>query len=243
MKKMIRTLTGLLFALLILLESAPVAYAAGSSIVVSGKSLFEYDTVSQYTQTDLFDNFKNVLPGDKLTEEITISNQILGADYIQVYLKAIPHDETKNPLSYSEAFEEEDGHDQAGIDGQRDETVKSMSEFLSQLTMRVYNGKKLIFEGSPDAARGLKKNVYLGKIRRLRSMDLKVELEVPVTLGNEYANRVGEVDWQFTIEAHDDPDDNPTTGDYIMAAVAVMILSGIGLVILLLIRKKKKEDS
>lgn len=240
MKKLIRTVTSLLVVLLLLLESAPVAYAVGSSIVVSGKSLFEYETVSQYTQTDLFGNFKNVLPGDKLTEEITVSNHILGADYIKVYLKAIPHDETDNPLSYSEAFEAKDGHDQAGIKDQRDETVSSMSDFLSQLTMRVYNGKKLIFEGSPDTVGGLKKNVYLGKIRRLKSMALKVELEVPVTLGNEYANRVGEVDWQFTVEAHDDPDDNPRTGDYIMIAVAVMLLSG--LLILLLLRKKKKDE-
>lgn len=240
MKKLFRRITGLFFALLFLINSAPTAFAA-SSIVVSGKNLFEYDPVSQYTKTDLFDGFKNVIPGDKLTETITITNNIVGADYIKVYLQAIPHDDEKNPLSYSESYEAEDGHDQAGIDKQRDETVASMSDFLSKLNMKVSQGKKVIFEGAPNTTKGLEKNLYLGKIRRLKSLELKVELEVPVELDNTYANRVGEVDWQFTIEAHDDPSNNPTTGDYIMAALAVMILSGVGLIILLLIRKKQKD--
>ena len=33
---------------------------------------------------------------------------------------------------------------------------------------------------------------------------------MPIELGNEYASRVGEVDWIFTVEALDDPKPTPT---------------------------------
>lgn len=242
MRNWIRSFFASFLALLVIFSSIPVAFAADSTIVVKSNNLFKYDVVSQYSATDLFDNFKNVMPGDKLTETVTITNRNVGADYIEVYLKAVPHDGTENPLTYSESYENLDGHDQTGLSGQRDETAATMSEFLSQLTMRVYCGKTLVFEGSPNETGKLENNIFLGKIRRLKSMELNVELEVPVTLDNSFANRVGEVDWQFTVEAHNDPKDNPKTGDYIiMGALALMILSGSILILLFVLRKKRRK--
>jgi len=200
MKKFRKSLSFLL--ILALLMNVSTAFAADSTITFKGmEEGFEFAPGSQYTATDMFENFKNVMPGDKLTEEIVITNEATDCDYINLYMRAVVHDETENPLTYDEKFENTDGKDQAKVDGQRDETVATMKDFLSQLTMRIYNGETLIYDASPDEAGALANNVLLGTLVKGEKLDLKVELDVPVTLGNEYAHRVGEVDWVFLAEA------------------------------------------
>lgn len=201
MKRTFRNLSSLLLALVMILSLSVTAFAADSTITFNGaQEGFDFQPGSEYTATDLFDNFKDVMPGDQLTETIQVKNEATDCDYIKLYMRAVIHDENGNPLTYSEAFENADGKDQAGVDGQRDETVATMQDFLSQLTMRIYNGDQLIYNASPDEAGALVNNVLLGTLSTGESLTLKVELDVPIELGNEYANRVGEVDWVFLAE-------------------------------------------
>jgi hypothetical protein len=201
MKRTYRNLSLLLLALVMVLSLNVTAFAADSTITFKGaEEGFEFQPGSEYTATDLFGNFKDIMPGDRLTETIQVKNDATDCDYIKLYMRAVVHDENGNPLTYSEAFENADGKDQANIDGQRDETVATMQDFLSKLTMRIYNGEQLIFEASPDEAGALINNVLLGTLSSGESLNLKVELDVPIELGNEYANRVGEVDWVFLAE-------------------------------------------
>ena len=229
MKRIFRAFFSLLMVCALVMSMGVTAFAATSSVTFSGKAAgFDFKPGSQYTTTDLFDNFKNVMPGDQLTETITVTNKSRDCDYVKIYMKAVAHDETDNPLSPRV--------ENAG------ETVASMKDFLSQLSMRVYNGKKLIYEASPDELDGLSKNVLLGTFRRGGSTTLTVELDVPKSLGNEFANREGEVDWVFTVEAYDDPaSETPKTGDYIMISVGVLVVSAAAIVILLIRGKKKKK--
>lgn len=188
MKRTFRRLYSLLLVLGMFLNLSAYAFEADSVIVFKGaQEGFEIQSGSEYTASDLFDDFKNIMPGDKLTEEIKIKNEASDCDYINLYMRAIVHDESGNPLTYSVA-------------GKREETLSSMQEFLSQLTMRIYNGEELIYDASPDEAGALINNVLLGTLKKGDSLDIKVELDVPVELGNEYANRVGEVDWAFLAE-------------------------------------------
>lgn len=201
MKQRLKSITSLLFVVIMLLSISVTAMAAGSTITFKGaKDGFEFQPGSEYTETDLFGNFKNVMPGDQLQENIQLKNAASDCDYIKVYIRAVVHDEDGNPLTYDEIYENVDGKDQSGISGQRDETIASMEDFLSQLTMRIYNGKELIYEASPNEAGALADNVLLGTLRTGESLSLKVELDVPITLDNKYANRVGEVDWVFLAE-------------------------------------------
>ena len=80
------------------------------------------------------------------------------------------------------------------------------------------------------------------RVGKMGAVILDLELKwVPTDKDNLYANRVGEIDWQFTLEAYDDPSvDNPKTGDYIMMAVAIMAVSGVALAVLLIRKKRKK---
>lgn len=202
MKKTLKNLSALLLAVVMLLSLSVSAFAADSTVVFKGaEEGFAAQPGSEYTATDLFNSFKDVMPGDALTETIAFRNDAQDCDYIKLYMRAAVHDENGNPLTYSETFENTDGKDQAGIDGQWDETVATMQDFLSQLTMRVYNGSELIYESSPDQAGALAENVLLGALSAGEALTLTVELDVPLELGNEYANRVGEVDWVFLAEA------------------------------------------
>lgn len=201
MKKHANRSFSLLLTVVLLLSLSVTAFAAASTVTFQGlEEGFAFQPGSEYTASDLFGNFKNVMPGDKLTETVEVKNVATDCNYIKLYLRAAVHDEEGNPLTYNEAFENSDGKDQTNIDGQRDETVATMADFLSKLTMRVYNGDTLIYASSPEKAGALADNVFLGTLQSGETMALRVELDVPIDLGNAYANRVGEVDWVFLAE-------------------------------------------
>lgn len=201
MKRKVNRLASFLLAIVMVLSMSVTAFAADSTITFKGaQEGFDFQPGSEYTATDLFDNFKDVMPGDKLTETIQVKNEATDCDYIKLYMRAVVHDENGNPLTYSEDYEETDGKDQEPVTAERDETVATMQDFLSQLTMRIYNGDQLIYDASPDEAGALVNNVLLGTLSTGESLTLKVQLDVPIELGNEYANRVGEVDWVFLAE-------------------------------------------
>ena len=190
MKKSFRAICSLVLMLLMVMSLASTAFAASPSITFNGFSKgFDLQPGSEYTETDLFGSFKNVMPGDTVTETITFTNSATDCDFVNLYMRAEAHDETDNPLSPKVAEKE---------------TVATMTEFLSKLSMKVWNGTELIYDASPDQLDGLKSNKLLGTFRTGETATLKVELSVPIELGNEYANRVGEVDWIFHVEAYNE---------------------------------------
>ena len=184
MKKLFKKISSLLLALAVAMSFALPVFAEDTSVTYEGEFVFGPGQNS-YTATDLFDNFKGVMPGDVLTQKITVKNTYKGCDYVKLYLRAVPHDE-QNPLSSEVAA--------AG------ETVASVNDFLSQLIMTVLNGSTPIYQARLNELDGLEENVLLGSFTPDETAELTVQLEVPLEMGNEYANRVGEVDWIFTAE-------------------------------------------
>lgn len=190
MKKSFKAITSLVLMLLVVMSMSVTAFAASPYITFEGFSKgFDFQPGSEYTETDLFGSFKNVMPGDTVTETITFTNSATDCDFVNLYLRAEAHDETANPLSPKVAEKE---------------TVATMTEFLSKLSMKVWNGTELIYDASPDQLDGLKSNKLLGTFRTGETATLKVELSVPIELDNKYANRVGEVDWIFHVEAYNE---------------------------------------
>lgn len=225
------------------------ALAADAVVRRDGTSGLVIETTgSGYTDTDLFNNFKDVMPGDERTETITIKNSVNGFDYVKLYIRAVPHDEQGNPLTYDEAHENTDGKDQANVDGERDETVATMADFLSKLSMEIYlvnadGTKQSIFSASPDKSAQLTGSVLLGTFAKGKSAKLEAVLTVPAGLGNEYAYRVGEVDWVFTVEGFNNEKPLIPTGQLnwpvaVFGALGVLLIAGCVVVL----TKKKKHD-
>ena len=186
-----------IFALALILVTfirllATTGLAVDATITYQGvKNGFDLGTGSEYTDTDLFNNFKGVMPGDRLTQTIRVKNDARDCDYIKLYIRAETHDEQDNPLSQNGS--------------KKGQTPVEMAEFLSKLHMKVYHKSKVIYEASPEQLDGLEKNVFLGNLFSGQNTELTVELDVPIDLDNRYANRVGEVDWVFTAEAFNTP--------------------------------------
>ena len=249
MKKSMKKLLSLVMVIAALAALTVPALAADAVVSRQGTNGLVIETTgSGYTDTDLFGNFKNVMPGDERTETITIKNSVNGFDYVKLYIRAVPHDEQGNPLTYDEAHENTDGKDQQNIDGERDETVATMADFLSKLSMEIYlvnadGTKQSIFSASPDKSAQLTDSVLLGTFAKGKSAKLEAVLTVPAGLGNEYAYRVGEVDWVFTVEGFNNEKPLIPTGQLnwpvaVFGALGVLLIAG-GVFVL---TKKKKHD-
>ena len=175
---------------------------------------------SEYSPTDLFPNFKDVMPGDVLTQKITIKNNVNKKIKAKIYLRSL---------------------------GAQPDSV----EFLSQLGLKVAkssdNEMAYMFDAAANETAQLTDWVYLGTLYSGGEVNLDVTLNVPVELPNEFQNKIGYLDWEFMIEEfpveEGDPKP-PQTGDnsHMGLWFALMISSLAMLIILLVWRKKDKEN-
>ena len=178
---------------------APNASALNSAVYFEGGAdNFVFYPGTSWSEVDLFDDFKNAMPGDQLTETIKVRNTAPEYDYVKIYLRADPHNDSTNPLSDKTV---------------ESETVASTKDFLAQLSMRVYNNGELIYDATPNKLTSLKNNVLLGEFANGAGATLTVELDVPKTLSNEYMHRIGEIDWIFTAEGYIDGEEVPIDDD------------------------------
>jgi len=74
------------FMMVFLLSGA--AFAASSVTYEGGAEKFVFLPGSEYSETDLFENFKNVLPGDVLEQKITVKNDTDGI--VRIFMRADP---------------------------------------------------------------------------------------------------------------------------------------------------------
>lgn len=185
---------------------------------VGGAEKFVFLPGTDWSETDLFDGFKNAMPGDNLTEEIIVKNETNEYDYVKIYMRFLEHDESSNPLS---------------TDVAESETIASMSEFLEQLTMQIYKGDELIYQSSPDKPDGLSEYVPLGQFAQGDNVKLRIELGVPIELDNRFSHRSGEVDLVFMAEGYGDSPRSADTGQNTRDTSGVVaVVSGVAIVLI-----------
>jgi len=187
---------------------------ASSVTYVDRTELFDFKPGSVYEVTDLFENFKNVLPGDVYEQTITVQNSSKGR--IRIWLQC-KYD------SY---------------------TVTEAKDFLNQLKLTVVSGNSAIFEAEAGEKAQLTEPKLLGTFRENGKVDLTVKLEVPVDLGSEYMGQVGVVPWTFLIEEVPEDDTPDTgdwfEGGIWMGAAALLALA---IIVLLLMQRRKNAEA
>ena len=203
------------FALLMALCLSTTAFAAKDDpmMIIHGKT--GEDSSVEWVNThgeedgraDLFTAFKKVMPGDELSQTIYIQNGWDSKDYIRLSMMAVLHDEEGNPISEDvmKALKADERN-------KMESELAYMHDFLHQLTLTVKAGEETIYEGHPDElTKGFEDGeaYSFGKIRSGNTVKLDVTLSVPAELGNEYAGRIGEVDWKFIWSGHNDPRPDP----------------------------------
>ena len=130
MRRLLKKASITALVLMLMLSMTVCAFAADASVTYNGGE-FKFGPGSEMSETQLFPELENVMPGDVLTQKITVTNKSDNSDYIKIYLRAEAHDETTNPL-------------ETGV--KDTETVASMTDFLKQLGMKV-DKKRIDLEG------------------------------------------------------------------------------------------------
>lgn len=219
MKRFIKTAVLLLATLALTLSLSVTLFAQGTVTYEEDAKKFIFAPGSDYSPTDLFSDFKGVMPGDSITQQIVIKNDVKNNVKIKLYLKSLgAHEDSKEFLS-------------------------QMNLKVSQ------DGTSNLFNAPSDQTAGLTDWVYLGTIYSGGEIKLNVTLDVPADIGNQFKEAVGYLDWQFKVEElPTEPTDPkaPMTGDnsnvtiwlsFFIISFAVTAMS------VALIKKRSKDDS
>ncbi len=166
--------------------------------------------------TDLFQNFKGLMPGDTVEQEITVQNT--WHKPVRIYLMANPE-----------------------VDEQYKDFLSQLKLTVTSRNTEIFEAAASEQDGLAPTEKS-PYGVLLGTFNKKGSVKLVATLEVPIELSSDYMGEYGEVPWTFTAEEVVLPD-TPDTGDdftlWVWIAVAGVLV--ISLLWLLLGRRKQKE--
>ena len=211
----------ILIVMVLVLSSSVTVFAANGSVTYNGESReFIFAPGSEHSPTDLFPNFKDVMPGDSITQDITVKNDESKNVKVKIYMRSL------GALEDSEEF---------------------LSQLRLRVQKDEDNEMAYMFDAVATETAGLTDWVYLGTLYSGGEVNLNVILDVPISLDNNYKNMIGYLDWEFMIEELPvEPDDPqpPQTGDTSNLTLwfTLMISSAAMLIILLFWKRREKEE-
>lgn len=229
---MMKKIISLVVAIILCVCIGTTAFAADDSFCS-----VNYTNASQFIFNpnggDLFKNFKGVMPGDELSQDIVIANQ-LATRTVTIYLRAEIDESYKDFLDNVEIEVSLNKHDL---------------------------GERTLAKNKASEAGNLEKNVCLGTYAPGEQGELKVKIKVDKNMGNEFKNAVGVIEWIFSAEEGEEPTTkkptpkppvtekpskptpSPDTGSSDKIGAVLGIVAGIaGLVAIALVFGKKKNS-
>ena len=171
MRKHIRKSICILLMLIMSISTAMAAFADEPSVTYDGNARdFVFEPGSDSSPTDLFPEFKNVMPGDTLTDQITVKND--SRKKVKLYMKSLG------------GIEEND----------------FLNQMTLKVSLADASVSKELFDAPADQTDGLSDWVLLGTLRAGAKVTLNVELLVPIALDNSFQEKAGKLQWQFKVE-------------------------------------------
>ena len=217
MKKGMKRIAGLLAVVLLVGLTAMPAAAEGTVTYEGNAREFIFAPGSDYSPTDLFTDFKDVMPGDTLTQGITIRNTVSKNVKIKLYMRSL---------------------------GAQESSEEFLSQLHLTVNQK---GASQLFDAPDSQTAQLTDWVYLGTVYSGGTIDLDITLEVPVTLDNRFQDAIGYLDWQFRVEELpvEDGDPSPDTGDNTALWLYAGLAGGsaVGLAVLFLVGKRRKQNA
>ena len=217
-----RRLLTILAAFVVVLSAVIPAYAADSRVTYNGNAgQFIFEMGSEQSPTDLFADFRGVMPGDLLTQKITVKNEADDKVKVKIYPRSL---------------------------GAQEESAEFLSQLGLKVQKSEDNEMAYMFDATADQTAGLTDWVCLGTLYSGGEVNLDVILNVPAEMDNEFQNKIGYLDWEFKVEELPvEPDDPkpPQTGENSRIGIwlAVMLCSLSVMLIILIYRKRSKEKT
>ena len=218
MKKIISMLISLLVVTAMTCGLSISAYAAGTVTYSANSNRFIFAPGSNHSPTDLFTEYKGLMPGDSIRQDITVRNDESHNVKVKLYVRSR---------------------------GAQKNTEEFLSKLHLTVAKAENNEMAYMFDASADQTDGMTDWVYLGTLYSGGEVNLVLNLDIPIDLSNEFQDAIGYIDWEFKVEEFPvDPDDPqpPQTGDNSNLFLYAMLasISGIALIILISMRRKEK---
>jgi hypothetical protein len=177
-----------LLLVLSLLCALPVSAENGQVIYSGDAGDFIFAPGSEESLTDLFPNFKNVMPGDSLTQTITVRNDASKKVKVKIYVRSL---------------------------GAAPDSEEFLSQLHMKVAHAPENEMAYMFDAAANEMGGMEEWQLLGTLYSGGEVNLNVILEVPVTLDNKFQQQIGFLDWEFRIGEYpiEPTDPQPPTGD------------------------------
>ena len=217
MKKIIAVILTLILTFVAVMP----AYADNGKVTYSGNSgKFIFESGNDHSPTDLFPNFKNVMPGDSITQSITVKNNADDKIKVDIYIRSL---------------------------GAKEGSEDFLSQMNLRVSIPENNEMGYMFNAAADQTAGLTDWVLLGTLYSGGEVNLDIILDVPVELNNEYSSQIGYLDWEFKVEEmpaeSGDPEPPPTGVDNdIKTWLFVAAVSFVLFLMLIFLRKKERKD-
>lgn len=219
MKKIISMLISLLVVTAMTCSLSICAYAAGTVTYSADSSKFIFEPGSSHSPTDLFTEYKGLMPGDSVRQDITVKNDSSYGVKVKLYVRS---------------------------HGAHEDSVDFLSKLHLTVAKSENNEMAYMFDAAADQTGGMTDWVYLGTLYSGGEVNLILNLDIPIELGNEYQDAIGYIDWEFKAEELPiDPDDPkpPQTGDNSNLYLYAMLASVSGIALVILIPKRKKDTA
>ena len=204
----------------LLLSSISAASAENGHVTYSGDAeKFIFAPGSSDSPTDLFPNFKDVMPGDSIAQSITVKNDASNKVKVKIYMRSL---------------------------GAHADSMEFLSKLRLRVEKSEENTMAYMFDATASETAQLTEWVCLGTLYSGGEVNLNVILDVPVELDNAYQQQIGYLDWEFMIEEYaiepTDPEPPKSCDDSpLWLWVGLGGMSLFVILILLFAGKRKKE--